>query len=88
LVPAQQLAEAEIAAENAHAEAFRGKGKVGACAEWAARYAAASDPFFAASRASNFAFVAAGDTLESGPEHSALSVPSARMSRQITVPLR
>lgn len=71
LVVEEQLAEAEIVAEKAHVEAFRAKGKVGACAEWAARYAASRDSFFAATRASNFAFIAAGDSLEGGPEHSA-----------------
>ena len=34
-------------------------------------FAASSDSWFAASRASNFAYVAAGDRLEVGPEHAA-----------------
>lgn len=68
-----QLRAAAGAAQAAHAEAFRAKGKVGASAEWAAEFAASPDAWFAASRASNFAYVAAGDGLQPGPEHAAQS---------------
>jgi hypothetical protein len=44
---------------------------VGACAEWAAQYAASESGWIAASRAGNFAYVAAGDDLGGGPEHAA-----------------
>lgn len=69
----EQLRAAAKAAADAHADAFRAKGKVGACAEWAAEFAASSDAWFAATRASNFAYVAAGDGLQPGPEHTAQS---------------
>ena len=71
LVSKEQLQAAANAAKAAHADAFREKGKVGACAEWAAQFAASADAWFAATRASNFAYVAAGDGLQPGPEHSA-----------------
>jgi hypothetical protein len=71
LADAEHLQAARTAAEAAHAEAFRAKGKVGACAEWAAQFTASLDAWFAASRASNFAYVAAGDGLQPGPEHTA-----------------
>ncbi len=71
LASRDQLREAEEAAEVAHDDAFRAKGKVGASAEWAAQFAASFDAWFAASRASNFAYVAAGDGLQPGPEHTA-----------------
>jgi len=66
-----QLGAAEQAASAAHNDAFRAKGKLGACAEWAAQFAANFDAWFAASHASNFAYVAAGDGLDLGPEHTA-----------------
>ena len=66
-----QLQAAAKAAGEAHAEAFQSKGKVGASAEWAAQHAASLDAWHAASRASNFAYVAAGDGLQPGPEHAA-----------------
>ena len=66
-----QLRAAEKAAQAAHTDAFQVKGKVGASAEWAAQFAASSDGWQAASRASNFAYVAAGDGLQPGPEHTA-----------------
>jgi hypothetical protein len=69
----EQLAVASKSAEDAHRDAFDRKGKVGASAEWSAQFAASSDPWFAASRASNLAFVAAGDGLWEGPEHAAQS---------------
>lgn len=66
-----QLRAAYDAAAVAHAEAFARKGKVGASGEWAAQFAACLDPWFAASRASNFACVAVGDqVLGPGPEKS------------------
>jgi hypothetical protein len=68
---AEQLHEAERAAGAAHADAFEVKGKRGACGEWAAQFAAAADAWHAASRASNFAYVTAGDGLQPGPEHAA-----------------
>src|SRR5262249_55496158 len=67
----EQLREARAAAADAHAAAFEVKGKVGACGEWAAQFAADPNAWVAASRASNFAYVAAGDGLEPGPEHTA-----------------
>jgi hypothetical protein len=73
LVSEDQLRKAATAASAAHEDAFRARGKVGACAEWAAQYAASSDAWHAASRASNFAYVAAGDGLQPGPEHAAQS---------------
>jgi hypothetical protein len=67
-----KLAIAAKSAEAAHADAFRRKGKVGASAEWAAEFSAHSDAWFAASSASNFAYVAAGDPVsEAGPEKAA-----------------
>lgn len=72
LASQDQLRAAQENARAAHAEAFRRKGKVGASGEWAAEFAAASDAWFAASRASNFAYVAAGDpVLEPGHEKAA-----------------
>lgn len=71
LASGEQLQEAERLASTAHADAFEVKGKVGACPEWAAQFAASADAWFAASRASNYAYVAAGDSHEGGPEHSA-----------------
>jgi hypothetical protein len=69
LVSEQQLHAATVAAEAAHREAFLTKGKVGASAEWAAEFAAASDAWFAANHASGFASVATGDPVsEPGPE--------------------
>jgi hypothetical protein len=65
-----QLQAAERDAAAAHADAFLVKGKVGACGAWAAQFAASLDAWFAASRASNFAYVAAGDGLETGSEHT------------------
>jgi hypothetical protein len=65
------LRAAAQAAEAAHDAAFHAKGKLGASGEWAAEFAAYLNPFFAASRASNFAYVAAGDGLQPGPEHAA-----------------
>jgi hypothetical protein len=73
LASEDQLREAAETAAAAHADAFRRKGKVGASAEWAAQFTAAHDAWFAASRASNFAYVAAGDGLQPGPEHTAQS---------------
>ena len=70
----QELQAAEIAATAAHDDAFRRKGKVRASGEWAAQFAACSqNPLFVATRAANFAFVAAGDGLRGGPEHAAQS---------------
>lgn len=70
----EELRAAAKAAEAAHADAFRAKGKIGASGEWAAQFAASSDAWFAATRASNFAYVAAGDpVLEPGPEKEAQS---------------
>jgi hypothetical protein len=66
-----QLQAAAAAAQAAHADAFRARGKVGASAEWAAEFTAAVDAWFAATHASNFAYVAAGDGLRPGPEHTA-----------------
>lgn len=72
LVSQDQLKVAETDARIAHDEAFRLKGKVGASGEWAAQFAASSDAWNAASHASNFAYVAAGDpVLEPGTEKSA-----------------
>lgn len=69
LVGASELQLAEENARIAHAEAFRRKGKVGACGEWAAQYAATPDAWKAAENASNFAYVAAGDPVsDPGPE--------------------
>jgi hypothetical protein len=67
LVSEAQLRAAEAAAEAAHRDAFRAKGKRGASAEWAAEFAATSDAWFAAGRASGFASVAAGDPLAGDP---------------------
>ena len=69
----EQLKAATEEAHAAHAVAFAVKGKTGACAEWAAEFAASASAWFAASRASNFAYVAAGDGLQPGPEHTAQS---------------
>jgi hypothetical protein len=75
LASGDQLRAAYEAAEAAHAEAFRRKGKVGACPEWAAQFAASSDPWFAATRAGNFAYVAAGDpVLKPGSEKAAQAI--------------
>jgi hypothetical protein len=64
-----QLQAAEARASVAHADAYRLRGKAGACPEWAAQFAASLDAWFAATRASNFAYVAAGDPVsEPGPE--------------------
>jgi hypothetical protein len=68
---ADQLRAAEKAAAAARDAAFRIKGKVGASAEWAAQFAASSNAWHAAKAASNFAYVAAGDGLQPGPEHAA-----------------
>lgn len=69
LVSEDRLRAAEMAARTAHANAFRMKGKLGASTEWAAQFAASTDAWFAATRASNFAYVSAGDpVLESGSE--------------------
>jgi len=68
LVSDEQLKAASDAAQAAHRDAFRAKGKVGASAEWAAEFAASSDAWFAATRASNFAYFAAGDPVEPGVE--------------------
>jgi hypothetical protein len=73
LVKEDELRSAAEAARAAHAEALRLKGKVGACAEWAAEFTASADARHAAEYASNFAYVAAGDGLQSGPEHTAQS---------------
>jgi hypothetical protein len=50
-----ELRAAHLVATAAHREAFAIKGKVGACPEWAAQYAADPDPWHAAQYASNFA---------------------------------
>jgi len=72
LVSVHELTAAFDGAKAAHNDAFQVKGKLGASAEWAAQFSASLDPWFAASRASNFAYVAAGDkVLEPGPEHHA-----------------
>ena len=72
LVNCEQLVTAAEVARAAHEDAFRVKGKRGASAEWAAQFAVSPDAWFAASRASNFAYVAAGDpVLEPGPEKAA-----------------
>jgi hypothetical protein len=73
LVGCDQLQAAAEAAQAAHMEAFRLKGKLGACAEWAAQFAASDSAWSAVKYASNFAYVAAGDGLETGPEHTAQS---------------
>jgi hypothetical protein len=73
---------AEQAAQAAHADAFRKKEKAEASAEWAAQFAASSNSWFAATRASNYAFVGAGDELHLGPEHAA----QARLLRCIFGP--
>jgi hypothetical protein len=84
MVSQDQLRLAEEGAQAAHAEAFRRKGKVGASGEWAAEFAAASDAWFAAQHASNFAYVAAGDPVsEPGPEKAA----QADLARCIFGPL-
>jgi hypothetical protein len=73
-VDEDHLRAAREAASAAHADAFRSKGKVGASGEWAAEFAASSDAWFAATSASNFAYVAAGDPVsEPGPEKKAQS---------------
>jgi hypothetical protein len=71
LVSEDKLRAAADAAGVAHDEAFRVKGKVGACGEWAAEFGASLNAWHAAQYASNFAYVAAGDGLEPGPEHEA-----------------
>jgi len=81
LASGEQLGVAARAASAAHQDAYLVKGKVGACAEWAAEFAASPDAWHAASRASNFAYVAAG--LGPGPEHAA----QARLLRCIFGPL-
>jgi hypothetical protein len=66
-----KLVQAEYAAQAAHRDA-QFKGKVGASPEWAAQFSASGDAWFAATRASNFAYVATGDGLaHSGPERAA-----------------
>lgn len=70
-VDEDQLKVAAEVAQAAHAEAFRAVGKIDASAEWAAQFAASPDAWFAMTRASNFACVAAGDGHQGGPEHSA-----------------
>lgn len=68
----EELHAAEKAAEAAYREAFRLKGKTGTAAECAAQFAAFPGAWFAATRASNFAYVAAGGGLAgSGPERAA-----------------
>src|SRR5262245_65174843 len=44
----EELSVAAGAAQVAHREAFAAKGKVGACAEWAAEFTASSSAWFAA----------------------------------------
>jgi hypothetical protein len=78
-----QLREARADAAHAHAEAFEAKGKEGACAEWAAQFTADHDAWLAVMYASNFAYVAAGDGLEPGPEH----IAQAHLLRCIFGPL-
>lgn len=72
-VDEEQLSMAAEEAQAAHAEAFRAEGKIEASAEWAAQFAASPDAWFAMTRASNFAYIAAGDEHQGGPEHSAQS---------------
>ena len=57
------------AAASAHAAAFRAKGKVQACPEWAAEFVADRDPYFAATCACGFALKAARDSVVDGQEH-------------------
>lgn len=84
LASQDQLRVAEEGARAANSQAFRRKERVGASGEWAAEFAAASDSWFAASRSSNFAYVAAGDPVsEPGPEKSA----QADLARCIFGPL-
>lgn len=66
-----QLQAAAVLAKGAHKDAYQARGKMGASGEWAAEFAASLDPWFAASMASNFAHVAAGDGIEPGPERAA-----------------
>jgi hypothetical protein len=67
----KQLLAAQYTAKAAH-EDVTSKGKVGSAAEWAAEFATATDAWFAATRASNFAYVAAGgDVRHSAPERAA-----------------
>jgi hypothetical protein len=65
-----EVDRAELAVA-AHDESFRRRGKVAASTEWAAQFTASENAWHAASRASNFAYVAAGDGLQPGPEHTA-----------------
>ncbi len=69
-----QLLTAAKKAQAAHADAFREKGKLGASAEWAAQFAT-DGAWHAASRASNFAYVAVDGiqnlTDDPGPEKAA-----------------
>jgi len=71
LVSKDQLKSAEAVAHAASVDAFRKKGEVAGNAEWAAFFAAGSFVDLAANRASNSAFVAAGDGPKPGPEHAA-----------------
>lgn len=69
LADTRGLKAASDIAGAAHREAFERKGKVGSSAKWAAQFSASEQPFFAATRSANFAFVAAGDpVVEVGPE--------------------
>ena len=71
-ISALGLQSAAHNAQLAHAEAFNSKRKIGASGEWAAQFAASQDAWFAATRASNFAYIAAGDPVtEPGPEKAA-----------------
>lgn len=76
----QELQAASDVSHAAHRDAFRLKGKIGASAEWAAAFSADQRPFFAATRAANFAWVAMGDPVtEPGPEKAA----QAKLIREI-----
>jgi len=79
-----QLRAAHDEAGSAHADAFQSKGKVGASAEWAAQFSASPTAWFAATRASMFAYLAAGDRgLKEAPEQAV----QARLLRCIFGPL-
>lgn len=68
-----ELRVAAEAARAAHAGSFGATGKVGACSEWAAEFAASPDAWLAARSASNFAYLAAEDGLQLQSEREAQS---------------
>ena len=61
LIGEEQLRAAEALATAAYNRAARVKGSVRSCADWAAHYVAAASAWFAATKASSYAYIATGD---------------------------